>query len=95
MEFFLQQMSPQEAQQWMAMVQAGYVPTEAMWEAMRRGGWTNWTNAEMKEKIENNPLPLPAGPAQVTGEIPANASQPDQQNDQQNGGNANDQQAQQ
>lgn len=90
MEFFLQQMTPQEAQQWMALVQSGYVPTEAMWEAMRRGGWTNWTNAEMKEKIENNPLPLPAGTPQVAGEIPSNANQPDQQN----GGNANDQQQQ-
>lgn len=83
-EFYLQQMTPQEAQQWMAMVQSGYVPTEAMWEAMRRGGWTNWTNAEMKEKIEAAPVPSISASTPVTGEIPASAQQPEQQqNDQQ------------
>lgn len=88
MEFFLQPMTAQEAQQWMALVQSGYVPTEAMWEAMRRGGWTNWTNAEMKEKLEEAPLPIPGAVAQVNGEIPASAQQPDnqQQSDRAQGG---------
>ncbi|AGN89488.1 portal protein [Serratia phage Eta] len=90
MEFFLQQMTPQEAQQWMAMVQSGYVPTEAMWEAMRRGGWTNWTNAEMKEKIEAAPVPSISAATPVAGDIPASAQQPQADNQQQN-----DQQAQQ
>lgn len=79
MEFFLQQMTPQEAQQWMAMVQSGFVPTEAMWEAMRRGGWTNWTNAEMKEKIEAAPVPSISAATPVEGDIPASAKQPDHQ----------------
>lgn len=79
MEFFLQQMTPQEAQQWMAMVQSGFVPTEAMWEAMRRGGWTNWTNAEMKEKIEAAPVPSISAATPVAGDIPASAQQPGQQ----------------
>jgi len=79
MEFFLQQMTPQEAQQWMAMVQSGFVPTEAMWEAMRRGGWTNWTNAEMKEKIEAAPVQSISAATPVAGDIPASAKQPGQQ----------------
>lgn len=79
MEFFLQQMSPQEAQQWMVMVQSGFVPTEAMWEAMRRGGWTNWTNAEMKEKIESAPVPSISAATPVSGDIPASAQQLGQQ----------------
>ncbi|WP_337142201.1 hypothetical protein, partial [Staphylococcus aureus] len=57
----------------------------AMWEAMRRGGWTNWTNAEMKEKLEEAPLPIPGAVTQVNGEIPSSAQQADnqQQSDQQ------------
>lgn len=82
MDFFLQQMTPQEAQQWMAMVQGGFAPTEAMWEAMRRGGWTNWTDAQMKEGIENNPLPM-TGSQPVAGEIPVSAQQPQTDNQQQ------------
>lgn len=89
MEFFLQPMTAQDRQQWAADIQAGNMPLEAYWAAARKSGVTDWTDAELKEGIENNPLPAPVQlgvVTQVSGEIPASAQQSadnQQQNDQQ------------
>lgn len=72
MEFFLQPMTAQDRQQWAADVQAGNMPLEAYWAAMRKSGVTDWTDADIKEGIENAPLPARVTP--VTGEIPATAN---------------------
>lgn len=89
MEFFLQPMTAQDRAQWAADIQAGLLPQEAYWAAARKAGVTDWTDAEIKEGLENAPLPT-AGAQQVTGEIPASAQEPGQGNQQQN-----EQQAQQ
>lgn len=81
MEFFLQPMTAQDRQQWAADVQAGNMPLEAYWAAMRKSGVTDWTDADIKEGIENAPLPTPVTP--VTGEIPATATEPGQQQQEQ------------
>lgn len=81
MEFFLQPMTAQDRQQWAADVQAGNMPLEAYWAAMRKSGVTDWTDADIKEGIENAPLPAPVTP--VTGEIPATATEPGQGQQQQ------------
>lgn len=80
MEFFLQPMTAQDRQQWAADVQAGNMPLEAYWAAMRKSGVTDWTDADIKEGIENAPLPAPVTP--VTGEIPAAANEPGQEQQQ-------------
>lgn len=82
MEFFLQPMTAQDRQQWAADVQAGNMPLEAYWAAMRKSGVTDWTDADIKEGIENAPLPQPGVVAQVNGEIPASAQQPQMDNQQ-------------
>lgn len=81
MEFFLQPMTAQDRQQWAADVQAGNMPLEAYWAAMRKSGVTDWTDADIKEGIENAPLPARVTP--VTGEIPATATEPGRQQQQQ------------
>lgn len=81
MEFFLQPMTAQDRQQWAADVQAGNMPLEAYWAAMRKSGVTDWTDADIKEGIENAPIPAPVTP--VTGEIPSAATEPGQQQQQQ------------
>jgi len=81
MEFFLQPMTAQDRQQWAADVQAGNMPLEAYWAAMRKSGVTDWMDADIKEGIENAPLPAPVTP--VTGEIPATANEPGQQQQEQ------------
>lgn len=81
MEFFLQPMTAQDRQQWAADVQAGNMPLEAYWAAMRKSGVTDWTDADIKEGIENAPIPAPVTP--VTGEIPATATEPAQEQQQQ------------
>lgn len=81
MEFFLQPMTAQDRQQWAADVQAGNMPLEAYWAAMRKSGVTDWTDADIKEGIENAPLSQPVTP--VTGEIPAKANETGQQQQEQ------------
>lgn len=82
MEFFLQPMAAQDRQQWAADVQAGNMPLESYWAAMRKSGVTDWTDAEIKEGIENAPLPQAGVVTQVNGEIPASAQQPQVDNQQ-------------
>lgn len=82
MEFFLQPMTAQDRQQWAADVQAGNMPLESYWAAMRKSGVTDWTDAEIKEGIENAPMPQPGVVTQVNGEIPASAKQPQTDNQQ-------------
>lgn len=83
MEFFLQPMTSQDRQQWAADIQAGNMPLEAYWAAARKSGVTDWTDAELKEGIENAPIHQPEPALPVTGEIPASAQQTDKQGNQQ------------
>lgn len=80
MEFFLQPMTAQDRTAWAADVQAGNLPIESYWAAMRKSGTTDWTDAELKEGIESAPVPIQGAAATVTGEIPATAQQSNQDN---------------
>lgn len=82
-EFFLQQMTAQDRSAWMSDINAGYLPVTAYYAALRAAGVTDWTDAELKEGIENAPIHQPKPALPVTGEIPASAQQAGQQGDQQ------------
>lgn len=84
MDFFLQPMTAQDRAAWMADINAGLLPATAYYAALRKAGVTDWTDAEIKEAVESQPLP---SATTVQGDIPASANPQDQQN----GGNANDQ----
>lgn len=84
MDFFLQPMTAQDRAAWMADINAGLLPATAYYAALRKAGVTDWTDAEIKEAVEAQPLP---SATTVRGDIPASANPQDQQN----GGNANDQ----
>lgn len=84
MEFFLQPMAAQDRAAWMADINAGLLPATAYYAALRKAGVTDWTDEDIQNAIADQPLP---SATTVTGDIPANANQPDQQN----GGNVNDQ----
>ena len=78
MEFFLQPMTAQDIAQWVALVQGGYAPVEAMWTAMRKSGVTDFTDDELRDGIENAPLPIPGTSTTVTTAIPKSAQQEQQ-----------------
>jgi len=78
MEFFLQPMTAQDRTAWAADIQAGNLPIESYWAALRKAGTTEWTDAELKEGIESAPVPVQGAAATVTGEIPASAGQEQQ-----------------
>lgn len=80
MEFFLQPMTAQDRAQWAADIIAGNFPLKAYWEAARKSGVTDWTDADLKEGIESAPLPVAGAAATVAGEIPATAQQSNQDN---------------
>lgn len=84
MDFFLQPMTAQDRAAWVADINAGYLPATAYYAALRKAGVTDWTDEDIQDAIADQPLP---SATTVTGDIPANANQPDQQN----GGNVNDQ----
>lgn len=80
MEFFLQPMTAQDRAAWMADINAGLFPATAYYAAARAAGITDWTDEQIQDAIADQPLP---SATTVTGDIPANANQPDQQNPQQ------------
>ncbi|HGH3558839.1 TPA: DUF4055 domain-containing protein [Salmonella enterica subsp. enterica serovar Typhimurium] len=84
MDFFLQPMTAQDRAAWVADINAGLLPATAYYAALRKAGVTDWTDGDIMDAIADQPLP---SATVVTGDIPANANQPDQQND----GNVNDQ----
>lgn len=84
MEFFLQPMTAQDRAAWMADINAGLLPATAYYAALRKAGVTDWTDEDIQNAIADQPLP---NATTVRGDIPASANQQDQQN----GGNANDQ----
>lgn len=84
MEFFLQPMTAQDRTAWMADINAGLLPATAYYAALRAAGVTDWTDEDIKDAIEAQPLPSPQQATAVNGDIPASANQQDTQ--QQNGG---------
>lgn len=89
MEFFLQPMTAQDRTAWMADINAGLLPATAYYAALRAAGVTDWTDEEIKEAVEAQPLPTPQQATAVNGDIPASANQQDSQQDaqqQDNGG---------
>lgn len=73
-EFFLQQMTAQDRAAWMADINAGLLPATAYYEALRQAGVTNWTNEQIQDGIDAQPVPV--APTTVTGEIPPTANDP-------------------
>lgn len=69
-EFFLQQMTAQDRTAWMADINAGLLPATAYYAALRAAGITNWTDKEIQQGIDDNPLPPVT---MTTGAIPAKA----------------------
>lgn len=69
-EFFLQPMTAQDRAAWVADVNAGLLPATAYYAALRRAGVTEFTDDEIAEEIENNPVPALS---ETVGDIPANA----------------------
>lgn len=53
-EFYMQQMTAQDAQQWMAAVMAGLLPATLFYQAARRGGWVpeQWTDEDIQNQLE-------------------------------------------
>lgn len=86
-EFFLQMMTAQDRAAWMADINAGYLPVTAYYAALRAAGVTDWSDADIKTAVEEQPaVAVERQPTQpVNGEIPASAQQP-QADNQQNGG---------
>lgn len=80
MDFFLTPMTAQDRAAWVADINAGYLPATAYYAALRKAGVTDWTDKDIQNAIADQPLP---NATTVTGDIPANANQPDQQNPQQ------------
>ncbi|QGJ84411.1 62 kDa structural protein [Salmonella phage vB_SenS-EnJE1] len=76
MDFFLEPMTAQDRAAWMADINAGLLPATAYYAALRKAGVTDWTDADIKDAIEDAPLPLGAV-TQVAGEIPQAAQQPE------------------
>lgn len=76
MDFFLQPMTAQDRAAWMADINAGLLPATAYYAALRKAGVTDWEDADILDAIAGQPM---ASATTVTGDIPANANQPDQQ----------------
>jgi len=76
-EFFLQQMTAQDRAAWMADINAGLLPATAYYAALRKAGVTDWKDEEIQNALLNQPLPT--NTTDVSGDIPANASNADNQ----------------
>lgn len=72
-DFFLQPMTAQDRAAWMADINAGLLPATAYYAALRRAGVTEWSDADIKDAIADQPLPTVQQSQDVAGEIPPNA----------------------
>ncbi|EIY0651598.1 DUF4055 domain-containing protein [Salmonella enterica] len=75
MDFFLQPMTAQDRAAWMADINAGLLPATAYYAALRKAGVTDWTDADIKDAVAGQPLPVAT---EVQGEIPQSAQQQEQ-----------------
>ncbi|EHO6159999.1 DUF4055 domain-containing protein, partial [Salmonella enterica] len=75
MDFFLQPMTAQDRAAWMADINAGLLPATAYYAALRKAGVTDWTDADIKDAVADQPLPVAT---EVQGEIPQSAQQQEQ-----------------
>ncbi|EDV0895794.1 DUF4055 domain-containing protein [Salmonella enterica subsp. enterica] len=75
MDFFLQPMTAQDRAAWMADINAGLLPATAYYAALRRAGVTDLTDADIKDAVADQPLPVAT---EVQGEIPQSAQQQEQ-----------------
>lgn len=78
MEFFLHPMAAQDRAAWMSDINAGLMPVTAYYAALRAAGVTNWTDAEIKDALAEQPAPSMQQATQVQGDIPATANRQDQ-----------------
>lgn len=78
-DFFLQPMTAQDRAAWMADINAGLLPATAYYAALRRAGVTEWSDADIKDAVADQPLPSAQQAQDVNGEIPANADQEQQE----------------
>jgi hypothetical protein len=78
-DFFLQPMTAQDRAAWMADINAGLLPATAYYAALRRAGVTEWSDADIKDAIADQPLPSAQQAQDVSGEIPASANEEAQQ----------------
>ncbi|QHJ79631.1 MAG: hypothetical protein [Caudoviricetes sp.] len=85
-EFFLQAMTSQDRAAWMADINAGLLPATAYYAALRKAGVTDWTDADITEAIEAAPIQTRQQSTQVTGDIPATATDVNDTGNQQNNG---------
>ena len=74
-DFFLQPMTAQDRAAWMADINAGLLPATAYYAALRRAGVTEWSDADIKDAIADQPLPSARQAQDVNGEIPATAQE--------------------
>jgi hypothetical protein len=72
-------MTAQDRAAWMADINAGLLPATAYYAALRRAGVTEWSDADIKDAIADQPLPSAQQAQDVAGEIPANADQEQQE----------------
>jgi hypothetical protein len=72
-DFFLQPMTAQDRAAWMADINAGLLPATAYYAALRRAGVTEWSDADIKDAIADQPIPTAQQSQDVAGEIPPNA----------------------
>ena len=78
-DFFLQPMTAQDRAAWMADINAGLLPATAYYAALRRAGVTEWSDADIQDAIADQPLPSVQQVQNVSGDIPANADQEQQE----------------
>lgn len=78
-DFFLQPMTAQDRAAWMADINAGLLPATAYYAALRRAGVTEWSDADIKDAIADQPMPTIQKAQDVTGEIPDSANSGEQE----------------
>jgi len=78
-DFFLQPMTAQDRAAWMADINAGLLPATAYYAALRRAGVTEWSDADIKDAIADQPMPTVQQSQDVTGEIPDSANSGEQE----------------
>lgn len=74
-DFFLQPMTAQDRAAWVVDINSGLLPATAYYAALRRAGVTEWSDADIKDAIADQPLPSVQQSQTVAGEIPANAQE--------------------
>lgn len=74
-DFFLLPMTAQDRAAWMADINAGLLPATAYYAALRRAGVTEWSDADIRDAIADQPLPSVQQAQDVNGEIPASAQE--------------------